>query len=57
MNDTSWLLVCSAAEYLQMHPDTVRELYRRGDIKAVKRGKSWRTKREWLDEYLVGDAA
>ncbi|WP_280193636.1 hypothetical protein [Corynebacterium pyruviciproducens] len=30
-----WLLVNQAANYLAMHPDTVRALLRRGDLKGV----------------------
>lgn len=50
---THWLLVPEAAEYLGMHPDTLRELFRRGDIRGVKVGKTWRTKIDWCDEYLM----
>lgn len=58
MDDTSrWMLTKEAADYLGMHPDTLRTLFRRGDIRAEKPGKPWRTKREWLDAYLLGDAA
>ena len=55
--DSQWLLADAAAKYMGMHPDTLRTLYRRGDVKAVKRGKAWRTKTEWLDNYLKESAA
>lgn len=48
-----WLLVPEAAVYIQMHPDTLRERFRRGEIRGCKTGKTWRTKREWLDAYLL----
>ncbi|MGO3084240.1 helix-turn-helix domain-containing protein [Ancrocorticia populi] len=60
MDTTSrWMLVKEAAEYLQMNADRLRTLFRRGDIKAVRQpgGTTWRTKREWLDAYLLGEAA
>lgn len=59
MNTTQspWLFTKEAAEYLDMHPDTLRTLYRRGEIEAIKAGKPWRTKREWLDAYLLNASA
>ena len=56
MNTTqsAWMLTAQAAEYLGVHPDTLRTLYRRGEIKA---GKAWRTKLEWLDAYLLNASA
>lgn len=59
MNDTRWLLTKEAANYLGMHPDTLREKYRRGEIRAEKPkdAKPWRTQKAWLDDYLMGAAA
>lgn len=57
MTHTTWLLVKDAAEYLKVHPDTLRDLFRRGEIKAVKVGNTWRTRIQWLDDYLLGGAA
>lgn len=59
MNTTqsAWMLTTQAADYLEMHPDTLRTLYRRGEIKAIKAGKPWRTKQEWLDAYLLNASA
>lgn len=55
--DSTWLLTKEAAAYLGMHPDTARDLMRRGDIRAVKRGKAWRTTKRWCDDYLTEGAA
>lgn len=52
-----WLLTEKAAEYLQMHPDTVRVLLRRGDLKGVKTGRTWRTRTDWCDAYLMKGTA
>lgn len=57
MTNNTWLLAKDAAEYLQIHPDTLRDLFRRREIKAVKIGNTWRTRTQWLDEFLLGGAA
>ena len=57
LTSSHWLLTDTAAKHLGMHPDTLRDLYRRGEVKAIKRGKAWRTKQEWLDDYIAGCAA
>ena len=46
------LTVKEVAEELRVHPETVREKLRHGDIKGIKIGKAWRIKREDLDEFL-----
>lgn len=55
--ETPWLLVNQAANYLAMHPDTVRTLLRRGDLKGVKTGGTWRTRTDWCDTYLMKGTA
>lgn len=59
MNSTPWLLTREAADYMRMDPDTVRNLMRRGDLKAIKQdgGKTWRTRQDWCDAYLMEGAA
>ena len=59
MNSTPWLLTREAADYMRMDPDTVRNLMRRGDLKAIKQdgGKTWRTRTEWSEAYLMDGAA
>ncbi|PCC83108.1 hypothetical protein COM45_04755 [Corynebacterium accolens] len=54
---STWLSAKEAAEYLRMHPDTVRMLMRRGDLHAVKQGKMWRTQPAWCDDYIMEGAA
>jgi excisionase family DNA binding protein len=41
------------AEYLQLHPLTVRRLARDGEIPALKIGRQWRIKRELLDDFMT----
>lgn len=57
MDFTQWMLAKEAAEYAKMHPDTIRKLFRRGEIRTVRVGSTWRTKPEWVDEYLMRGAA
>ena len=40
------------AEYLQLHPLTVRRLAREGAIPAFRVGRQWRAKRELLDHWI-----
>lgn len=49
---TGWMLTDQAAAYLSMHADTVRNLMRRGELQAVKVGRTWRTRHDWCDHYL-----
>lgn len=57
MNDSPWLKTDEAAKYLDMHPDTVRELFRRTELRSIKVGRTWRTRREWCDDLLLGGGA
>lgn len=42
-----------AAEYLQLHPLTVRRLAREGEIPALKVGRLWRVKKALLDRWIT----
>ena len=46
------MTVDEVAEYLQLHPLTVRRLAREGEIPVFKLGRQWRAKRELLDQWL-----
>ena len=41
-----------ASEYTQISEYTLREYFKRGEIKTVRAGSQWRTTQEWLDDYL-----
>jgi len=48
----SLMTVDEVAQYLKMHPLTIRRLAREKKIPAFKLGRQWRVKRELLDEWL-----
>lgn len=43
-----------AAERLQLHPKTVRRLFRTGKLPAKKVGSEWRTTADALKAYIEG---
>lgn len=49
----SIMTVEDVAQYLSLHPLTVRRLARDGEIPAFKIGRQWRVKRELLDQWIV----
>jgi excisionase family DNA binding protein len=49
---SSLMTVDEVAQYLKMHPLTIRRLAREKKIPAFKLGRQWRVKRELLDEWL-----
>jgi excisionase family DNA binding protein len=44
-----------AAEYLQVHTQTVYKLVRSGGIPAAKVGRDWRIHKDTLDKYVKGE--
>jgi excisionase family DNA binding protein len=48
-----WISINSAAEYLALHPVTVRRLIDRGEIPAVRIGRNVRVDLKTLDEKLI----
>ena len=51
------MTVDEVAEYLNLHPLTVRRLARDGEIPAFKVGRQWRIKRELLDKWIADQSA
>ena len=51
------MIIDEVAEYLHLHPLTVRRLARDGEIPAVKVGRQWRIKRELLDRWIADPSA
>ena len=51
------MTVDEVAEYLSLHPLTVRVLARAGKIPAFKIGKQWRVKRELLARWIEEQSA
>jgi excisionase family DNA binding protein len=39
------------AEYLNVHPDTIRRYVKRGQLPAFKIGTDWRFNKESIDEW------
>ena len=46
------MTIDEVAEYLRMHPMTVRRMAREGAVPAFKVGRQWRIKRELLDRWM-----
>ena len=51
------MTVDEVAEYLNLHPLTVRRLARDGEIPAFKVGRQWRIKRDLLDRWIADQSA
>ena len=47
------LTVEQAAERLQLHPETVRRQLKRGELRAIKRGRVWRVPESALTEVTA----
>lgn len=52
MSTDTLMNTCKAADYLGLTELTVRRLARNGQVPAAKIGRSYRFKREDIDEYL-----
>ena len=50
------MTIDEVAEYLNLHPLTVRRLARDGEIPAFKVGRQWRVKRAILDRWLAEES-
>jgi excisionase family DNA binding protein len=50
------MTIDEVAEYLDLHPLTVRRLARDGEIPAFKVGRQWRVKRAILDHWLAKES-
>ena len=50
---TPMMTVDEVAEYLSLHPLTVRRLARDGEIPTTKIGRQWRVKRELLIRWIA----
>lgn len=50
----NYISLKEAAELCSYSQEYLSLRARRGKLKAVKFGRNWMTKKEWLDEYLAG---
>ena len=49
-----YVTVPDAAERLQIHPESVRRLIRKGQLPAKKFGNSWLVERDVLEQFAAG---
>ena len=56
-NQIPVMTVEEIAEYLSLHPLTVRRLARDGEIPAFKVGRQWRVKRALLERWIADRSA
>lgn len=52
LDDPLWT-VEDVADYLQLQPETIRSMARRGELPALKLGKVWRFYRHAIHEMLI----
>jgi len=50
-----WLDVDAAAEYIACRPHRVYDLVAEGRVRCAKDGRRSLFRREWLDDYLLGE--
>ena len=49
-----WITSEEAAQYAGVHPESMRCWFRAGDIKSIRVGQTYRTKAEFIDDFLLG---
>lgn len=52
-----WVSLETVEEYTEIPVFSLRKACRRGDLRAVKVGREWRTRLSWVDEWLMKGAA
>ena len=52
-----WMTTDDVAEYLQLNVQTVRKLLRSGEIESRMPGQKYRVKKEWADDWMMGQYA
>lgn len=50
----NWLEARPGSRYAKENYREFLEKLKSGQIRAVKRGRKWLTKPEWIDDYLMG---
>lgn len=56
-NASPWRTLKQAAEYLQLHPWTVRQRLKAGALRGHRLGRYWRIHIEELERFVKGDGA
>lgn len=52
LNDDGWIGIETAAQYLDVNKDTIRNWIKKTDIPAHRVGKLWKFKKDELDEWI-----
>ena len=52
MNNMEVMTVKEVASYIKLHPHTVSQKARKGEIPGKKIGRSWRFQKTVIDEWL-----
>lgn len=53
-NETEFLTLAEAAKLVGYTPEYLNLRARQKKLKAIKIGRNWHTKKEWVDEFLAG---
>lgn len=56
MRKIIWLNIRQTAQYLNVHPETVRRMVRSNKIRATKFDKDWRVDSKFLDDFVSRNA-
>lgn len=49
--EATWLRVGELAEHYQVGPEAIRRWVRDGKLRAVRIGREWRIRPEWVTEF------
>jgi excisionase family DNA binding protein len=55
MRDDQIMTVEEVADYLKLHKQTIMRMAARGELPAVKVGRHWRFRKEYIDAQIDGE--
>ena len=53
--EDQFISIKDAAAYLRVHVMTMYKLASKTGLPLIKVGKQWKTKKDWLEKYLMKD--